>query len=213
MGLSIADIRTEYKKNELNEDSVTAKPMDQFDIWFKEALAAEVMEVNAMTLATSSSDGLPSARIVLLKGYSEEGLVFFTNYLSFKGLQLQENPRASIVFFWKELERQVRITGISEKISASLSDEYFLSRPLGSRIGAIASPQSHVISSRRILEKRVEELSSIKESEIKRPAHWGGYLIKPITAEFWQGRPNRLHDRILYSLEDNGKWKRERLAP
>lgn len=213
MALSVADIRTEYKKNALSEDSVADHPIDQFDCWFKEALNSEVMEVNAMTLATASSDGIPTARIVLLKNYSKKGFVFFTNYNSGKGQQLESNPRAALVFFWKELERQVRITGTVEKISPVESDEYFYSRPLGSRIGAIISPQSHVIPSREILEQKYTELSALDESQIKRPEHWGGFLVKPLTIEFWQGRPNRLHDRIRYSLKEEGGWKKERLAP
>jgi pyridoxamine 5'-phosphate oxidase len=167
-----------------------------------------------MTLATASSDGLPSARIVLLKGFDVKGFVFYTNYNSYKGQQLAENPRACLVFFWKELERQVRITGIVTKVSATESDEYFNIRPEGSRIGAIASPQSQVIANREWLELEVEQLhNKLGSDTIKRPEHWGGYRLMPAIVEFWQGRPNRLHDRIQYSLEEDGIWKIERLAP
>jgi pyridoxamine 5'-phosphate oxidase len=167
-----------------------------------------------MTLATASADGIPSARIVLLKGYDEKGFVFFTNYESYKGKQLEENPRACLVFFWKELERQVRITGIVEMVSSAESDAYFNSRPESSRIGAWTSPQSQVIESRDWLEAKEKEYAKQFSSQaLKRPPHWGGYRVKPITIEFWQGRPSRLHDRLQYTLQDDGNWKIERLAP
>jgi pyridoxamine 5'-phosphate oxidase len=167
-----------------------------------------------MTLATASADGFPAARIVLLKGYDAEGFVFYTNYHSFKGQQLEENPRACLVFFWKELERQVRITGLIHKVTAAESDEYFHSRPEGSRIGAWTSPQSQVIENRQQLEEKEKELiTAFEGKEIPRPLHWGGYRVKPLIVEFWQGRPSRLHDRIQYTMEDNGGWKIERLAP
>jgi pyridoxamine 5'-phosphate oxidase len=169
-----------------------------------------------MTLATASADGMPDARIVLLKGFDESGFVFFTNYNSSKGLELLENPRACLVFFWKELERQVRISGLVSLASGKESDEYFDSRPEGSRIGAWASPQSEVIESREWLEEneqRVNQQFSGMAGAISRPLHWGGYRVKPTRVEFWQGRPSRLHDRILYSLQGNGRWKIERLAP
>jgi pyridoxamine 5'-phosphate oxidase len=170
--------------------------------------------VNAMTLATASADGVPAARIVLLKGYDEHGFVFFTNYESFKGMQLAENPRACLVFFWKELERQVRITGLVEKVSAEESDAYFNSRPEGSRIGAWVSPQSQVIASREWLEEQEKKyIKDFSEQTVKRPAHWGGYRVKPISIEFWQGRSNRLHDRIQYTLQGDNTWTIERLAP
>lgn len=174
-------------------------------------MSSNVPEVNAMTLATSSADGVPSARIVLLKGYDNNGFIFFSNYNSYKAQQLAENPRACLVFFWKELERQVRITGIIEKTSEEISDEYFNSRPEMSRISAIASPQSNVIESRQWLESEVAKITT--STAVKRPDNWGGYLVRPITIEFWQGRANRLHDRIQYTLEENGGWKMERLAP
>ena len=210
----IAGIRKEYKLQSLSENDVQSNPFDQFSKWWNEAIQSKIEEVNAMTLATASTDAVPSARIVLLKGFDEKGFLFFTNYNSYKGIQLLENPRASLVFFWKELERQVRITGIVEKTSAQASDEYFNSRPAGSRIGAIASPQSQVIKDRHWLEENEEKVREhLVSEEIKRPAHWGGYCVKPVSIEFWQGRPNRLHDRIQYTLQDDGGWLIERLAP
>jgi pyridoxamine 5'-phosphate oxidase len=215
MSLSVADIRKDYKLASLREEHVAKDPIAQFSAWWQEAVNSQIDEVNAMTLATASSDGIPSARIVLLKGFDERGFIFFTNYNSFKGKNLEENPRACLVFFWKELERQVRITGIVSKVSEKESDDYYNIRPKESRIGALASPQSEVISSREWLEERVVLLTQeLKGStHIKRPQHWGGYLVKPISIEFWQGRPSRLHDRIQYTLMENGSWKIERLAP
>jgi len=207
---SIAEIRKDYILKSFNETDAAADPLMQFDKWWQEAMSGNLPEVNAMTLATSSADGVPSARIVLLKGFDEKGFVFFTNYESFKGQQLAENPRACLVFFWKELERQVRITGIIEKTSDIVSDEYFNSRPEMSRVSAMASPQSRVIESRQWLEN---EVAKVEPGSIKRPDNWGGYIVRPITVEFWQGRANRLHDRIQYTLEENGGWKMERLAP
>lgn len=207
---SIAEIRKDYILKSFNESDAAANPIIQFERWWQEATSSNIPEVNAMTLATSSADGVPSARIVLLKGFDEKGFVFFTNYESFKGQQLAENPRACLVFFWKELERQVRITGIIEKTEKNESDEYFNSRPEMSRVSAIASPQSKVIDSRQWLEN---EVAKVKTDTIKRPDNWGGYIVRPITIEFWQGRANRLHDRIQYTLEENGGWKMERLAP
>jgi pyridoxamine 5'-phosphate oxidase len=211
---SIADIRKNYSQKTLSENDVDIDPVKQFDRWWKEAVASEIDEVNAMTLATASADGFPSARIVLLKDLSVDGFSFFTNYNSFKGQQLSENPKACLVFFWKELERQVRITGLIEKLSEDKSNEYFQSRPEGSRIGAIASPQSQVIPGRIWLDEHYQKLEQeLKNATMQRPAHWGGYLLKPVIIEFWQGRPSRLHDRIQYTLEENGSWKIERLAP
>jgi pyridoxamine 5'-phosphate oxidase len=173
-----------------------------------------VIEPNAMTLATASSDGLPAARIVLLKGFDKEGFVFFTNYKSYKGMQLEENPKACLVFFWKELERQVRITGLVKKIPSEESEKYFHSRPAGSQIGAVASPQSQVIESREWLDETYKKLSDkYKNADVPYPEHWGGYKVLPVIMEFWQGRPSRLHDRIQYTKEENGSWKTERLAP
>jgi pyridoxamine 5'-phosphate oxidase len=211
----IADIRKEYSQKALLEQEVKDGPIQQFDQWWQDAVAAGIDEINAMTLATASADGLPSARIVLLKGYSESGFVFFTNYNSFKGKQLVENPKACLVFFWKELERQVRITGFVKKVSEQENDEYFYSRPAESQAGANASPQSQVIESREWLEDQFKmvQQSVKKNATLKRPAHWGGYIVKPVIVEFWQGRPGRLHDRIEYTLKDTGEWKIERLAP
>jgi len=211
---SIADIRKEYRLKKLSEADAHENAIVQFDLWWKEAMDSEIDEVNAMTLATASSDGVPAARIVLLKGYHGRGFQFFSNYNSFKGHHLEENPRACLVFFWKELERQVRITGLVEKSGEKESDEYFNSRPAGSRIGAWASPQSEVIESSKWLIDRASELEKrYAHTEIPRPPHWGGYLVKPVTIEFWQGRPDRLHDRLLYTLLEDGKWGVERLAP
>ncbi len=210
---SISHLRKEYQLKSLSETDVHNNAILQFDIWWKEAISAEIEEANAMTLATASTDGVPSARIVLLKEFTEKGFVFFTNYESYKAQQLAENPRASLLFFWKELERQVRITGLVEKVSAEESDAYFHSRPIGSRIGAWASPQSHTIQSREWLEQKVKETEEQWNDETKRPSYWGGYRVKPVIIEFWQGRPSRLHDRIQYTLQNNGEWLKERLAP
>jgi pyridoxamine 5'-phosphate oxidase len=210
----IAEIRKEYTLHRLNELEVERDPIKQFEAWWTDAINSELPEVNAMTLATSSADGLPSARIVLLKGFSEAGFQFYTNYESFKGRQLLENPRACLVFFWKELERQVRITGLVEKLSSKNSDDYFNSRPPGSRIGAWASPQSEVIKNSEWLDQQVDHYKlRYSGDDIPRPPHWGGYLVRPVTIEFWQGRPNRLHDRLQYTLQENGGWIIERLAP
>jgi len=210
----IADIRMDYKLRSFSENDAASNAISQFLTWWKEAVDSQIAEVNAMTLATASRDGIPSARIVLLKGCDERGFSFFSNYHSFKAQQLEENPRACLVFFWKELERQVRITGLVQKLSEEESEEYFNSRPEGSRIGAIASPQSQVIPGRQWLEERVKEVAGQYEGKNPpRPPHWGGYLLRPITIEFWQGRSNRLHDRLQYSLEESGNWRLDRLAP
>lgn len=211
---NISGIRKEYQLQTLNETDVYSNAIKQFDKWWGEAVLSEIVELNAMTLATATSNGLPSARIVLLKDYDENGFVFFTNYHSHKGMELDENPFASLVFFWKELERQVRIDGTVEKIPAAESDAYFNSRPPESRIGAWASPQSQVINSRQVIEENLTELQkSFAGKEIDRPPHWGGYIVKPTLIEFWQGRPGRLHDRIQYSALADATWKIERLAP
>jgi len=212
--MAIADIRKDYSSRSLSEPDITPDPILQFEKWWNEAIESEIDEPNAMTLATASSDGFPSARIVLLKGFDKKGFVFFTNYKSYKGTQLDENPKACLVFFWKELERQVRITGIAQKVSNEVSDAYFKSRPIDSQLGALISPQSQVIESREWLEKKYDKLSvETKEADVRRPEYWGGYIVKPVIMEFWQGRKSRLHDRIQYTLEENGKWKIERLAP
>jgi len=211
---NIADIRRDYSHKSLSENDVATNAIKQFEKWWVEAVNSKIDEVNAMTLATASLDALPSARIVLLKEFNEKGFVFFTNYESYKAQQLAENPKACLVFFWKELERQVRITGLIEKISGKQSDEYFQSRPESSRIGAWASPQSRVIEDRQWLDEKFNELvNKMEGTAIPRPPHWGGYIVKPVVIEFWQGRPSRLHDRIQYTLEENGEWKIERLAP
>ena len=214
MQVNIPDIRKNYSQKKLLEEDVAADPIIQFQQWWDEALTAGIDEVNAMTLATASIDAVPSARTVLLKNFSEKGFVFFTNYNSYKGKQLAENPKACLVFFWKELERQVRITGLVAKVNEGESDSYFYSRPAGSQIAAIASPQSEVIENRKWLDEKYNKLEKeLKTGEIKRPDHWGGYIVKPVIIEFWQGGTSRLHDRLQYSLEENGKWKIERLAP
>jgi pyridoxamine 5'-phosphate oxidase len=211
---NLAGIRKNYSQNSLTEESADKDPIKQFDRWWQEAVEAKIEEVNAMTLATASADGIPSARIVLLKEFSERGFVFFTNYNSYKGKQLEENPKACLVFFWKEMERQVRITGIVQKIPAAESELYFHSRPAGSQIGAAISPQSTVIENRQWLENKYAKLEEeIKGGPVDRPENWGGYLVSPVLIEFWQGRPSRLHDRLEYALQENGSWKIERLAP
>jgi pyridoxamine 5'-phosphate oxidase len=214
MNAHIAGLRRDYSSQSLLETDVATYPLQQFAKWWEQALASEIVEPNAMTLATASTDGMPSARIVLLKGFGEEGFVFFTNYKSFKAMQLEENPKACLVFFWKELERQVRITGLVSRVSDRESEEYFLSRPAGSQAGAWASPQSQIIENREWLDsKYLEVLEEAKLQHLKRPPYWGGYRVKPVIIEFWQGRPSRLHDRIQYTLESSGTWKIERLAP
>ncbi len=210
----IANLRLEYAAQVLLEQESAADPVTQFQTWWQQAIDSKIVEPNAMTLATASCDGVPSARIVLLKGFDEKGFVFYTNYNSYKGAQLAENPKACLVFFWKELERQVRITGLVVPVPAEESDAYFNARPEGSRIGALASPQSQVIENRPWLDATYKKVAEdIKGSEIKRPAHWGGYRVMPVLVEFWQGRPSRLHDRLQYTLEAGGIWKCERLAP
>jgi pyridoxamine 5'-phosphate oxidase len=211
--MSISDIRKEYMRESLSEGDVELNPYLQFGRWWREALGAEIEEVNAMTLATASADGKPSARIVLLKGYDEHGFVFFTNYTSRKGQDMAENDQVTLLFFWKELERQVRIEGRVEKLGVEENDAYFQSRPEGSRIGAWASPQSQVIPDRAFLDEQVRLYSGqFSEGTIPRPSHWGGYRVKPVLLEFWQGRPSRLHDRIRY-IGEEGSWRIERLAP
>jgi pyridoxamine 5'-phosphate oxidase len=214
MNEKIAALRNEYSHKRLIEAEVEQDPVKQFNIWWQDALEAKIIEVNAMILATASSDGMPSARTVLLKGFSEKGFIFFTNYNSYKGRQLEENPKACLVFLWKELERQVRITGLVEKTSDEENDAYFQSRPVASQVGAIASPQSEVIKSRQWLDDNYNGLlKKLEATTIARPSHWGGYIVKPVIIEFWQGRPGRLHDRIQYTLQQDGSWKIERLAP
>lgn len=211
---TIADIRKEYKLQTLSEKDILKDPFAQFNKWWQEAVNAGIDEPNAMTLATATADGMPDARIVLLKGFDEKGFAFYTNYNSIKGQQLLENPRATLVFFWKELERQVRVSGLVSLAPGNMSDDYFNSRPEGSRIGAWASPQSEAIDSREWLEANEQRIKEVWTGKmIPRPGHWGGYVVKPVKLEFWQGRPSRLHDRIQYSLQTSGAWKIERLAP
>lgn len=211
--MNIADLRKSYERAELSETESDANPMRQFDRWLKEAIQGEVPEPNAMTLATVGSDLRPSTRIVLIKGYDERGIVWYTNYQGRKGLELAGNPWAALQFHWVELERVVRIEGRVEKVSDAESDEYFQSRPLDSRIGAWASPQSQVISSRAVLVANAAKYGAQFLLHPPRPPHWGGYRLVPDTWEFWQGRKSRLHDRLRYRQQDGGNWVRERLAP
>ena len=209
---SIADLRKSYERAELSEDASHADPLQQFDQWLHEAMAAQVQEPNAMTLATVGSDLRPSTRVVLIKGYDAAGIVWYTNYDSRKGRQLAGNPFAALQFHWVELERVVRIEGAVEKVSAEESDQYFQSRPLDSRIGAWASPQSQVIPGRSMLVANAAKYGAQFLLHPPRPPHWGGYRLRPDRWEFWQGRKSRLHDRLSYRLEA-GAWVRERLAP
>ncbi|MEH2378044.1 MAG: pyridoxamine 5'-phosphate oxidase [Nostoc sp.] len=214
MDKTVADLRKDYTLESLSELEVDLNPFIQFKKWFEQALAAQLPEPNAMTVATATPDGKPSARMLLLKDFNERGFVLFTNYNSHKGQELAENPQAALVFWWAELERQVRIYGYVEKVSQTESDQYFESRPTKSRLGAWISNQSEVIESREVLERRLQEFHSKYENlEIPRPPHWGGLRVIPTKIEFWQGRPSRLHDRLLYSRLDNGNWKIERLSP
>jgi pyridoxamine 5'-phosphate oxidase len=212
--LNIADIRREYMLEALDEEAVGKDPVLFFRKWFTEAESAQITGINAMTLATLDAHNRPHARIVLLKGLDEKGFVFFTNYDSAKGIEINENPHVALVFYWKELERQVRIEGYVEKVAEEESDAYFQSRPEGSKLGAWASPQSKKIPDRNILDlnysKYKEEFSDLF---IPRPQHWGGYHVVPSHIEFWQGRSSRMHDRILFSKKETGNWERHRLAP
>ncbi|EKS9796923.1 MULTISPECIES: pyridoxamine 5'-phosphate oxidase [Burkholderia] len=212
---TLADLRINYSRASLDEADVAHDPFAQFDRWFKEALAAKLPEPNTMTLATVGADGRPSARIVLIKGVDERGFVFFTNYESRKGRDLAAHPQAALLFYWIELERQVRIEGRIEKTSAEESDRYFASRPLGSRIGAWASEQSAVIDSRATLEAQEKAASERYGDNPPRPPHWGGYRLVPDSIEFWQGRPSRLHDRLLYTRDAGTStgWSISRLSP
>lgn len=211
-GLDLMAMRKDYSQRGLDESGAGNDPIALFDTWLRAALEQQLPEPYAMTLASASPDGAPSARILLLRQFDNQGLVFFTNYESRKGRELDLNPRASAVFFWPELERQVRFEGSVERISAAESDAYHLRRPPESRYGSAASPQSGVIASREDLARRVEELRRQYPSGVPRPEHWGGYRLVPSVVEFWQGRPSRLHDRIRFR-QQAGAWKRDRLAP
>ena len=211
--MNIADLRKNYERAELSESDSHAQPIDQFDQWLKEAIHGEVPEPNAMTLATVGSNLRPSTRVVLIKDYDARGIVWYTNYDSQKGQELAGNPYAALQFHWVELERVVRIEGVVEKVSAEDSDAYFHTRPLDSRIGAWASPQSQVISGRGVLVANAARFGAQFLLQPPRPPHWGGYRLKPDNWQFWQGRKSRLHDRLRYTLQDSGEWLRERLAP
>lgn len=211
--MKLSEIRKEYSYKSLDRSDVSPDPFHQFKVWLDEAVDAEVAEVNAMSLSTFGLDGYPNCRIVLLKEL-DQGFVFFTNYESEKGQEIAANPKASITFFWPELERQVRITGDLEKVSEGESDKYFFSRPYGSQIGAWASPQSREISNREELDRFQKEIEDrFSKEPILRPPHWGGFRLIPFRIEFWQGRPSRLHDRIAYQKQSGGDWNISRLAP
>ena len=211
--MSIADIRTDYQRDQLTEADVAADPFAQFARWFDQALTAGVPEVNAMTLSTVSAEGKPSGRIVLIKDYDQRGFSWFTNYDSAKGQDLASNPFASLLFFWIPLERQVRIEGRVEKLSDAENDTYFFSRPVGSQQGAYASHQSQPIANREALEQQLVDVVAKFGDQPPRPAHWGGYRLIPERIEFWQGRPSRLHDRIVYEKQADGSWSIQRLQP
>jgi pyridoxamine 5'-phosphate oxidase len=214
IGRAVAALRRDYALMSLSESDVDADPIVQFTRWFEQALAGEITEPNAMTVATATRDGIPSARMVLLKGFDERGFVFYTNYESQKGRELAENPVAALVFHWVELHRQVRVAGVVERVSAEESDAYFQSRPRGSRLGAWVSHQSAVLTGREELEVRLAALvAQYGEGEIPLPPYWGGYRVIPASVEFWQGRPSRLHDRLRYSRRPDDSWRIERLSP
>jgi len=212
MSQSPADLRRNYDRDVLIEADAARDPMMQFAAWFEAALQGEIYEPNAMALATVGGDGQPSVRMVLLKGFDAESFVFYTNLESRKAQDLAGNPRASLLFWWDRLHRQVRVEGAVEPVDDAEADAYFASRPHGSRIGAIASPQSRVIEGREVLETRVAELTARHPEDVPRPYHWGGYRLRPEQLEFWQGRPSRLHDRLRYT-RSGGAWRMERLAP
>ncbi|WP_298487116.1 pyridoxamine 5'-phosphate oxidase [uncultured Maribacter sp.] len=215
MQKDLSNYRKSYEKSELVEKAISDNPMEVFQKWFYEVEASKgVDEANAMTISTIGLDGYPKNRVVLLKKYTFEGFIFYTNYTSEKGKAISANPNVCLSFFWPNLERQVIVKGRAEKIAENLSDGYFESRPDGSKLGAIVSNQSSVIASREVLENKLKELEEeYQNKEIKRPEHWGGYIVKPVSIEFWQGRPNRLHDRIRFEMQEDFNWKVERLAP
>ncbi|HET6993384.1 MAG TPA: pyridoxamine 5'-phosphate oxidase [Chitinophagaceae bacterium] len=210
----IARLRKDYSLHSLNEGEVASSPIEQFERWWTDVERSQIIEMNAMTLATIGEDNFADARTVLLKGFDKRGFVFFTNYNSAKSRELDFNPTCCLLFHWKELERQVRIKGIAEKISQGESEEYFNTRPEGSKIGAWSSPQSEVVESKRWLEEAFNHYAEkFKTEKLNKPPHWGGFRVNPVKIEFWQGRPNRMHDRILYTETTPGNWKIERLAP
>ena len=215
MQKDLSDYRKSYEKSELTETSIRENPMEQFQKWFHEVEASDgVDEPNAMTVSTIGLDGFPKSRVVLMKKFTFEGFIFYTNYRSEKGKAIAANPSVCLSFFWPNMERQVIIKGKAEKIAENLSDGYFESRPKGSQLGAVVSDQSEVVPSREHLEGKLKELEQEYEGkEVPRPDYWGGFLVRPVSIEFWQGRPNRLHDRIRYTLDENFDWKIERLAP
>ncbi len=214
MDKNIAELRQDYTLQGLSEAEIDSNPFAQFKEWFDEALSADILEPNAMTVATTTPEGKPSARMVLLKDFDARGFVFYTNYNSHKAQELAENPQAALVFWWAELQRQIRISGRVEKVSDEESDKYFYSRPFSSRLGAWASNQSGVIESREVLEQQLEELKEkYQDREIPRPPHWGGIRVIPAEIEFWQGRSSRLHDRLVYTKNYDDSWKIERLSP
>ena len=215
MQKDLGDYRKSYEKSALMEDSISDNPIQLFQTWFYEVENSDgVDEPNAMTVSTVGLDGFPKSRVVLLKKYTHEGFIFYTNYNSEKGKAISENPNLCLSFFWANLERRVIVKGVAEKLPENLSDGYFESRPEGSKLGALVSEQSTVIDSRAVLEDNLARLEKeYSDKEIERPKHWGGYLVRPVSMEFWQGRPNRLHDRIRYTLTDEYEWKMERLAP
>ena len=211
----LSNYRKSYEKRELLEENIPEDPINLFNRWFHETEEfGGVDEVNAMTVATIGLDGFPKSRVVLLKKFNEEGFIFYTNYNSEKGKAIQQNPNICLSFFWTSIERQVIIKGIAEKTIDAVSDNYFASRPDGSKLGAIVSPQSEVIPNREFLETNLKKLEQeFENNEIERPKHWGGFLVRPVEVEFWQGRANRLHDRIRYQLQSDFSWKVDRLAP
>ena len=209
----VTTIRRDYSQKLFDEDSALENPFEQFEIWLSEAIAANVFEPNAMVLATANKQGKPTSRIVLLRGFDAEGFTFFTNYDSRKSKEIEGNPQASLLFFWAEIERQVRIDGVASKTAPEVSDSYFATRPRASQIGAWISPQSEVIENRGILEKKYAETAKQWEGKvIQRPPNWGGFVVKPEIFEFWQGRESRLHDRLVYTKAETG-WEIKRLAP
>lgn len=213
--MSIADERRDYARHGLNESDATPDPLDLFSCWLDEAVKAKLDDATAMTLATATRDGVPSARVLLLKGLDDQGFVFFTNYESRKGQELAVNPNAALVFFWPAFERQVRITGTVSKADHKAAETYFQSRPRQSQVSAWASPQSRRVDNREVLEKAADDVAKryADYDKLPLPPNWGGYCLKPQTIEFWQGRPSRLHDRLLYTRQGESKWKLERIAP